>query len=185
MHIVRVLVAATVACILIGAAVPAAASELPMLPTVLPGADAPMEDRLVLYDSHQIRTQFMGKPCIYGGATYFYYELRHVIDASPDAARHRRNALALKGIGLGVAIPALVAVVVMAIAQVDPLVLLLVATIDLATVIPLTIGQMVELDRSVKAYNAWLREQLVLDPIGEGLGSTGRMPAAGGLGLRW
>jgi len=62
----------------------------------------------------------------------------------------------------------------MAVAQVDPLYLLLVATIDLATVILLTIGQMVELDKSVKAYNAWLREQLVLDPIGEAMGPTGR-----------
>lgn len=185
MQTLRVLVAAAAACVAIGLAVPAAAAELPTLPTVLPGADSPLEDRLLLFDTHQISTQFMGKPCLYGGATYFYYQLRHVIDASPDAARHRRNALALKAIGLCVAIPALVAVVVMAIAQVDPLYLLLVATIDLAAVIPLTIGQMVELDRSVKAYNAWLREQLVLDPIGEGLGSTGRIPATRGVGVRW
>lgn len=185
MHSLRVLAAATAACVVIGGAVPTSAAELPTLPTVLPGADSPMEDRLVMYDTLQIRTQFMGKPCLHGGATYFYYQLRHVIDASPDAARHRRNALVLKGIGLGVAIPALVAVVVMAIAQVDTLYLLLVASIDLAAVIPLTIGQMVELDRSVKAYNAWLREQLVLDPIGDALGDTGRTGRVQSVGVRW
>lgn len=40
-----------------------------------------------------------------------------------------------------------------------------------AAVVPLTIGQIVEMDQAVKAYAAWLREQLVLDPIGEGFGT--------------
>ena len=46
--------------------------------------------------------------------------------------------------------------------------------IDLAVVTPLTIGQMTELNKSVQSYNAWLREQLVLEPVGAALGPTGR-----------
>jgi hypothetical protein len=166
------------------AASPAAAAELPTLPT-FPGADTSLDERRGFYLDHQITTQFMGKPCIYRGGTYFYYQLRHILDASPDAAQHRRNAIALKVIGLSVAIPAFVAVLVMAIAQVDPLKMLIVAIVDLATVIPLTIGQMVELDKSVRAYDAWLREQLVLDPIGEALGTAGGPPLARGVAVRW
>ncbi len=165
-------------------AAPSAAAELPTLPTI-PDASASLEERRDFYRDHKITTQFMGMPCVYDGDGYTHFQLRHVIERSPIAAQHRRNALALKIIGLSVSIPSLVIVIAMIATHVDPTRALLVALIDISIVLATTIGQLVELDKSVQAYDSWLRGQLVLDPIGEALGARGGPTMARSVGLRW